>query len=79
MNNSSSPFVRAVVVSTSWEETVPDQVGTPSQVGTKKILKGGLAISELFELCRNHDFSLRSQSGWEIGWEKSFHPRSEVV
>ena len=41
---------------------VPDQVRTPSQVGTKKILKGGWAILELFEPCRNHDLSLRSQS-----------------
>ena len=40
---------------------VPDQVRILSQVGTKKILKGGWAILELFEPCRNHDLSLRSQ------------------
>ena len=40
--------------------TVPDQVRTLSQVVTKKILKGGWAILELFEPYRNHDFVLRS-------------------
>ena len=40
---------------------VPDQVRTLSQVGTKKILKGGWAILELFEPSRSHDLKLRSQ------------------
>ena len=33
---------------------VPDQVGTLSQVGTKKISKGGWTILEPFEPHRNH-------------------------
>ena len=44
---------------------VPDQVRTLSQVGTKKIWKGGWAILELFEPYRNHYLSFRSQSDQE--------------
>ena len=36
---------------------VLNQVRILSQVGTKEILKGGWAILELFEPCRNHDSS----------------------
>ena len=42
-------------------QAVPDQVRTLCEVGTKKILKGGWAILELFEPYRNHDLKLRSQ------------------
>ena len=42
--------------------TVPDQIGTLSQVGTKKISKGGWTILELFDSYRNHYLNFRSQS-----------------
>ena len=45
--------------------SVPDQVGTLRQVGTKKISKGGWTILELFEPHRNHYLSFRSQSDQE--------------
>ena len=44
---------------------VPDQIGTLSQEGTKKISKGGWTILELFEPCRNHYLNFRSQSDQE--------------
>ena len=41
---------------------VPDQIGTLSQVETKKISKGGWTIFERFEPHRNHYLSFHSQS-----------------
>ena len=41
---------------------VPDQVGTLSQVGTKKISKGGWTILELFASHGNDYWSFRSRS-----------------
>ena len=45
-----------------YEVIVPDQVRTLSQVGTKKISKGGWTILELFGPRRNHYLSFRSRS-----------------
>ena len=46
--------------------SVPDQVGTLSQVGTKKISKGVWTILELFEPHKNHYLSFRSQRGFSL-------------
>ena len=51
---------------------VPDQIGTLSQVRTKKISKGGWTIQELFEPRRNHilkfSFSKSSREGSTRDW-----------
>ena len=55
-------FGRAYLKKLTSNGTVLDQVGTLSQVGTKKISKGGWTILELSEPNRNHYLSFRSQS-----------------
>ena len=51
-------FPESSTLEKSYFTHVPDQVRTLSQVGTKRISKGGWTILELSEPCRNRYFGL---------------------